>query len=107
MNAKDEKNPCLRLREGMGPAMMLDLRTLAGEHWAFPYSYLIFAKYDKESIALRFSSHSVHIKGRTLDALYDAFLIQRVESIRAEDQRYDTGAESEPYVFSIEVTARE
>lgn len=105
MNAKDETNRCVKLREGLGPAMMLDLRTLAGEHWAFPYPYLIFSRYDKDTISMRFSSHSVIVKGRTLDALYEAFLIQRVESIRAEDRRYDIGPETDPYVYSVEVRA--
>lgn len=99
--------PCFRLREAPSPAIMLDLRHVTGEHWAFPYSYMIFARYDREVISLRFSSHTVRIVGRTLDAVYEGLLLQRVECIHAQDERYDLGPESEPFITAVEVKERE
>lgn len=108
MTASDSPHSgCYKLREAPHPAIMIDLRNVTGEHWAFPYSYMIFARYDKESISLRFSSHTVRILGRTLDAVYEGLLLQRVECIHAQDERYDLGPESEPFITAVEVKERE
>jgi len=68
---------------------------------------MILARYDHTSISLRFSSHTVPIVGRTLDPLYYALLLQRVECIHAQDERYDLGPESEPFITAVGVKERE
>ena len=107
MTAKEtseETSSCYKLRDYSRGLLMLDVRLVNGDRYALPYSYLIWAKLGGgEEIFIRFSSHTVLIKGRNLLAIYGGLLQHRVEFVQEEDPRHDIGPESEPFISTISV----
>lgn len=99
-----KQHDCYKLRDEAGYPLTLDVRLKTDDRYGFPYSYLIWKHYNpSEGITLRFSSYTVFVKGRNLKELYEALLNHRVEYIQEQDNRYDTGPESDPFIYQIEV----
>lgn len=83
---------------------MLDVRQKTGDRTALPYSYLTAILLNASGeILLEYSGHSVIIRGRNLGDLYTALINHRVDYVQEEDLRYDTGAESDPFIKEIVV----
>ena len=103
-----EKGRCYKLREQPGQALLLDVRQANGDRYAFPYSYMIWAKYERSvGLYIRFSSHTVLLNGRTLKPIYDGILQQRVEFVQEEHPGHDAGSEAEPFINAITVSEAE
>jgi len=98
---------CVQLRETPGVTMSIELVTLDGDSWIFPYSYLVFAHCTPDALSIRFSSHTCHIKGRNLAPVVEALRQQRIEVLRAEPSKYDLGFNESSFISDIQVCARE
>lgn len=105
MAAKEISSPtCYKLREEPGHVLLLDVRLSSGDRYAFPYSYMIWSKYERAvGLYIRFSSHTVLIKGRTLLPIHHGLIQHRVEFIQEEHAGHDVGPEGEPFISSITV----
>lgn len=104
MAESKRKFQCFKLREDPGYPAMLDVRLESGDRYGLPYTYLIWIRFDPSvGILIRFSSYLVLINGRNLRELYEALLQHRVEWVLAENERFDVGEESDPFISKIEV----
>ena len=87
---------------------MLDFVTLDGTRHAFPYAHLLRVKYAAGSgIKLWFATHTVTIRGRCLDALFDALAAHTAARVTALSERHDPGQAAEdderPVVHRVDV----
>jgi hypothetical protein len=86
--------------------VMLELRFKTDDAEAFPYSYLVRAKFNRsEGILLDFGVAEVRISGRNLRPLYAGLVTQRVAMIPEVDELYAEaeGATAGTVVTRIEV----
>lgn len=72
---------------------MLDLVTVGGTRHAFPYAHLLRICYDPSTgIELFFATHTVTLRGRSLDPLYEELIAHAVPQVVAVGERHDVGA---------------
>ena len=95
-------------REYSPRPFMLDLMTVDGARHAFPYAHLLRIHYEPASgIELFFATHTVTIRGRSLDALYEELIAHAVPRVIAAGERYDLGergnGDTQPFVHTINV----
>jgi len=86
--------------------VMLELRFKTDDAEAFPYSYLVWAKFNRsEGILLDFGVAEVRISGLNLRPLYAGLVAQRVAMIPEVDELYAEaeGAKDGTVVTRIEV----
>jgi hypothetical protein len=89
--------------------MMLELRFKTNDAVAFPYSFLVRAKFDpSKEIVLDFSIVEVRIAGRNLRTVYSAIVAQRAAHVQETDELYAEveGATAATVVTRIEVKER-
>lgn len=85
---------------------MLDLQTVEGERWLFPYAMLLWARWDRAGkIVVRFTTHTIAISGRGLQAIHDGLMAHRLEFVQAEFGDLDDGAEGAAFVSEIAVVS--
>jgi hypothetical protein len=87
---------------------MLDLVMLDGSRHAFPYAHLLRAHLDPSCcIELFFATHTVAIRGRSLESLYEELVAYAVPRVVAVGERYDAGegkqGAEQPVVHRIDV----
>lgn len=95
-------------RDDAARPFMLDLVLADGSRHAFPYAHLLRIRYDPSTgIELFFPAHTVTVRGRSLEPLYEDLIAQGVARVVAVGERYDIGdtiAESgRPAVSRIDV----
>ena len=63
--------------------IMLDVRRKTGDRIGLPYTYLTAVTFDpSEGLTLQFSTHTVRIKGRSLQKLYQPLLLHQVSYVQ-------------------------
>lgn len=87
---------------------MVDLRLASGDRWSFPYSMLLWVQWSRlEGFVMRYSTHTVVVRGRNLEAIYDGLIEHRLEYLQAELPQHDLGDEKQAFVSAIEVKSEE
>ncbi|TVS01938.1 MAG: hypothetical protein EA423_09565 [Phycisphaerales bacterium] len=88
---------------------MLDIRTLDKGWLALPYVSLRKVEFDpraKPPLRITFSSYTLELEGRNLQALYRAVATHRLEQLREVGERHDTAGPDEPVVYKLTIVER-
>lgn len=82
----------------------IDITRKDQSHVALDYAHLLWVTFNLSGvIVLHFSTHTVTLKGRNLEALYISFLRHDVTALVAIDERNDMGDGESPVVNFVHV----
>jgi len=84
--------------------LCLDLVRKNANRLAFPYSHLLWVNYNpSQGIQIHFSTHTVTLAGKNLDAVYEQLLQFTLGSVTEVDEKRHSCPEGEPVVTKIDV----
>lgn len=82
----------------------IDFELKGRNHVAMTYGHLLWANFNPSvGIILHFSTHTVTIKGRNLQPLYDGILLHEVPKVKVTPERFDRGGNDEMSVAEIHI----
>lgn len=85
------------------PFLSIQLRT--GPLFSIRYEHLLWVfLVNSGEIVLRFSSHTVRLKGRNLSSLHDELMTLKAGTIVELDPRYDVEENIEPVVTAVSIS---